>query len=44
MDDVDRSLRELPEMARSLAEGSGHHINGMFLREVVAAFEPCPRR
>lgn len=38
MDDVDRSLRELPEMARSLAEGSGHHINGIFFNEPVQAF------
>ena len=44
MDDVDRSLRELPEMARSLAEGSGHHINGIFFNEPVQAFLSCPKR
>jgi hypothetical protein len=44
MDDVDRSLRELPGMARSLAEGSGHHVNDMFLQEFTEAFVPCPER
>lgn len=44
MDDVDRSLSELPEMARSLAEGSGHHVNGMFFQEPVQAFIRCPKR
>jgi uncharacterized protein len=43
MDDVVRSLRELPEFARSMAEGSGHHINGMFFTEPTAAFYPCER-
>ena len=44
MDDVDRSLRELPEMARSLAEGSGHHVEGMFFCEPVEVFVSCPKR
>lgn len=44
MNDVDRSLRELPEMARSLAEGSGNHINGIFFNEPVQAFLSCPKR
>jgi hypothetical protein len=44
MDDVERSLRELPEMARSLAEGSGHHIEGMFFQDTVQTFVPCSRR
>jgi patatin-like phospholipase/acyl hydrolase len=42
MDDVARSLRELPEIARSLAEGSGHHVQGIFLGEPIEPFVRCP--
>ena len=44
MDDVERSLRELPEMARSLAEGSGHHVRGMFFEQPVEPYRSCPKR
>ena len=42
LDDVPRSLRELPLAARSLAESSGHHIEGVFLKDVAAEFVRCP--
>lgn len=31
LDNVARSLAELPPLARSMAEGSGHYVNHMFL-------------
>jgi len=42
LDDVRRSLRELPEMARSLVEGSGHRVKDMFLEDQVDPFIKCP--
>jgi patatin-like phospholipase/acyl hydrolase len=42
MDDVARSLRELPDVARSFAEGSGHHVHGLFLGDPVEPFVRCP--
>ncbi|RUW02651.1 patatin, partial [Mesorhizobium sp. M1A.F.Ca.IN.022.05.2.1] len=42
LDDVARSVRELPMVARSLVEGSGHHIQNMFLLDNVDVFEKCP--
>jgi len=42
LDDVSRSLRELPAVARSLVEGSGHHADAMFLAEQVEPFVKCP--
>ncbi len=42
MDDVARSLRELPLLARSLAEGTGRHVNGLFLEAPIAPFVRCP--
>lgn len=42
LDDVARSVRELPLMARSLAEGSGHHVETMFLADCVDPFVRCP--
>jgi uncharacterized protein len=42
MDDLARSLTELPELARSLAEGSGYHIRSLFLGERVEPFVGCP--
>jgi hypothetical protein len=41
LDDVPRSVRELPLMARSLAEGSGHHVKAMFLADRVEQFVRC---
>ena len=42
MDDVRRSLRELPLVARSLVEGSGHHVQALFLQDQVDRFVPYP--
>lgn len=42
MDDVRRSVRELPLVARSLVEGSGHHVHSVFLQDAVAPFLRCP--
>jgi hypothetical protein len=42
LDDVRRSIRELPLVARSLIEGSGHHIQNMFLQDEVDRFVRCP--
>jgi hypothetical protein len=42
MDDVQRSVRELPLVARSLVEGAGHHIERVFLDSVVDKFIRCP--
>ncbi|ESX00623.1 patatin [Mesorhizobium sp. LSJC268A00] len=42
LDDVSRSLRELPLVARSLVEGSGHRIETMFLQDCVDPFVKCP--
>ena len=42
LDDVRRSLRELPLVARSLVEGSGHHVQSVFMQDRVDPFEKCP--
>ena len=42
LDDTHRALRELPLVARSLVEGSGHHADGIFLRDRAADFVRCP--
>ncbi|MGJ4898638.1 CBASS cGAMP-activated phospholipase [Bradyrhizobium oligotrophicum] len=42
MDDVQRSVRELPMVARSLVEGAGHHIERVFLDGAVKKFIRCP--
>jgi uncharacterized protein len=42
MDDVQRSVRELPLVARSLIEGAGHHIERVFLDSAVEKFIRCP--
>ncbi|MET1755690.1 CBASS cGAMP-activated phospholipase [Novosphingobium sp. RD2P27] len=42
LDDVSRALRELPGVARSLAEGSGHHTASMFLTDCADPFVRCP--
>ena len=41
LDDVRRSLDELPLMARSLAEGSGQHVAELFLRGRADTFIRC---
>jgi patatin-like phospholipase/acyl hydrolase len=41
LDDVRRSLRELPHMARSLVEGSGHRVEEMFLQDKADTFIKC---
>lgn len=43
LDDTIRAISELPNMARSLVEGAGHRIADLFLQEVAAPYEPCPR-
>lgn len=42
LDDVGRSLRELPLAARSHVEGSGHRVETMFLQDRVNPFLKCP--
>ncbi|MCP1850286.1 MULTISPECIES: CBASS cGAMP-activated phospholipase [unclassified Bradyrhizobium] len=42
MDDVTRSVRELPLVARSLVEGAGHHVERVFFDGVVEKFIRCP--
>lgn len=42
MDDHGRAKAELPAMARSLAEASGHHIEQVFLHEPAQPYEPFP--
>ena len=44
LDDVERSLRELPNVARSLVEGSGHYVQLQFLKDRVDPFVKCPMR
>jgi patatin-like phospholipase/acyl hydrolase len=42
LDDVKRSLLELPPLARSMAEASGHHVASMFLADAADPFVKCP--
>lgn len=42
MDDVRRSVRELPLVARSLVEGAGHHIQRLFLEDAADPFVRFP--
>jgi hypothetical protein len=42
LDDVVRSLRELPLAARALVEGSGHRVEALFLQDEADAFIRCP--
>jgi hypothetical protein len=42
LDNTARALRELPLVARSLVEGSGHFVEGTFLRDRAADFVRCP--
>ncbi len=41
LDDVTRSIRELPLVARSLVEGSGHLVFEKFLSDPAATYERC---
>ena len=43
LDDHARASAELPDMARSLVEASGHHVAALFLETEVSPFEPCNR-
>jgi len=42
LDDTPRAITELPLVARSLVEGSGHHVEAMFLADKAADFIRCP--
>lgn len=42
MDDVPRALAELPAIARSLSEASGHNVATMFLVDPADMFVRCP--
>ena len=42
LDDTPRAVRELPLIARSLVEGSGHYVSTMFLRDKASDFVRCP--
>ena len=42
MDDHRRAKAELPALARSLAEASGHHVERLFLQELALPYEPFP--
>lgn len=42
LDDITRSLRELPNVAESLVEGTGHLIFEKFLSRQIVPYERCP--
>lgn len=42
MDDSDRAIAEMPDMARALVEGAGHRINDLFLQTLAEPYTPCP--
>ncbi len=42
LDDVVRSLAELPPLARSMAEASGHRVQQVFLEDCADSFIKCP--
>lgn len=42
LDDTPRALRELPLVARSLVESSGHHVETVFFGTRAADFVRCP--
>jgi hypothetical protein len=44
LDDAVRALRELPLVARSLAEGSGHHVNTLFFGTEASPYVACASR
>jgi hypothetical protein len=41
LDDYRRAKAELPAMARSLVEASGHRIETMFFGSLAVPYEPC---
>jgi hypothetical protein len=42
LDDVARAVAELPRLARTHAEGTGHHVHTIFLSDPVDRFVKCP--
>jgi patatin-like phospholipase/acyl hydrolase len=42
LDDYHRAKAELPAMARSLVEASGHRVEQLFFGSLAAPYEPCP--
>lgn len=42
IDDAKRAIRELPEVARSHAEGTGHRVANMFFAEKAQTYIKCP--
>jgi hypothetical protein len=42
LDDVERAIRELPNVARSMAASSGQQVKTMFLSDPVDAYTKCP--
>jgi hypothetical protein len=42
LDDVARALSELPPIARSMADASGHHVERMFFDGAAEPFIKCP--
>lgn len=42
LDNHRRAVCELPSMARSLVEASGHHVEALFLNSLADRYEPCP--
>ena len=44
LDDAPSALRELPLVARSLAEGTGHRVEEMFFFNATHEYKPCSRR
>ena len=42
LDDVDRAIRELPNVARSMAASSGQQVRAMFLGDAADAYIKCP--
>ena len=41
LDDYARARDELPELARSLVEAAGHHVDGLLLRQPATRYQPC---
>ena len=44
MDNYRRAVAELPPVARTLVEASGHHVASLFLESEAELYEPCPIR
>ncbi|WP_206630078.1 MULTISPECIES: hypothetical protein [unclassified Mesorhizobium] len=41
LDDVARALNDLPRLARSHAEATGHHVNRIFLEDPADRYVKC---